>query len=643
MDDTTYHDDQVERQATEVLEALLVRRGALGVDELAGAFSHEHPELAEALAATRPGGDLEARVTEIARRSDAFWRLADGRLAAVLHALRRSVFTHRISVGELDRDALDLCPDLMALALPATFELSDGTALRSAGSNEDRRAADEGSLLGPVGWLQRFGAGSLVALRYDGASVDLAAIEEAVVDHAAAATTADALAAALAAIGSAPTAPEVHRLVIETIGRHPDAFAVTIAPLVELLATVELRVREVWVGRADVAWATPAEQARQRRLDELLTDADHCCQHAARRSLDAWHTWIDHREAPFGEDEAKRMAEDLDHGPVAGVLAETATLGRPLVSVRRLGRWAGALAAVTSSDTAGGSYLRALGADAAGDALAAEALLRAGLAAEADHPACLAVLAELQQDRGDAAAAMALLQRTGRPVRPDMLAELSPFLVRRDVGRNERCPCESGRKFKACCAVQPKPRPLGERCRWLLTRATRHAMRTDPLALQSLRHLFEASYGGGDAMALAGDMLLFANKGLARYVAHRGVLLPADEAACAQDWLNQPMRVLRLGAAGADGVLASIDVSTAAPLAIEDRHAAAALTEGETILTRALPIGATALLTSAVLRVPESSVERAVELVREEVRPIALLQFLVDLQVDSLRRDAFGR
>lgn len=638
MDDATEQHDGVEQQAAAVLEAALVAGGASTVEHLAAVLTAEHPQLADALVASRPGVDLEALITELARHSDAFWRLPDGRLAPVLHHLRRAVFTHRISADERTRDALDVCPDLLALALPRTFVLADGTTVRSAGSNDDPRAADEGSLLGPAGWLQAFPVGSLVAVRYDGEQVGLIALDEAVVDATAGEATASALAAAFAAIDPAPTAPEVHRLVVDAIGTHPAAFAVTTAPVTELLATAGLRVREVWVGAAGAEWATPAEQARRRRLDELLAGADGCCQRAARRSLDAWQAWMDHAGPGLTTADATRMVEDLDHGPVAGVLAETATLGRPLVSVRRLGRWADAVAAASGSVTAGGCYLRALGADASGDAPAAEDLLHAGLAAEADHPACLGMLAELQQDRGDAAAAMALLQRTGRPVHPEALAELSPFLVRRDVGRNEPCPCGSGRKFKACCAITPKARPLPERCRWLLAKATRHAIRTDPLALQSLRHLFETSYGGGDAMALAGDMLLFANGGLARYLTSRGALLPTDELACARDWLTQPMRVLRIGTTGPDGLLAAVDVVTGADLAVDDRHAASTLTEGEAVLTRALPVGDTALLTSAVLRVPEASLERAVALVGDEVRPIALLQFLVDLQVDALRR-----
>ena len=42
----------------------------------------------------------------------------------------------------------------------------------------------------------------------------------------------------------------------------------------------------------------------------------------------------------------------------------------------------------------------------------------------------------------------------------EALRELEPFLVPRNVGRNEPCPCGSGRKFKACCARGPAPRPL---------------------------------------------------------------------------------------------------------------------------------------------------------------------------------------
>lgn len=611
------------------LERLLLEHGPLSIEELRDAAARTAPHLL--------GSTGEDRVTAVAQQSDAIWRLPDGRLAPVLHHLRRATFTHRLTAAERARDAIDLSPDVVALALPRTATLSDGTALRTAGPEEDRRADDAGSLLGPDGWLERFAAGALLAIRYDGERVTVDALD-ATPDGEATAAVVEALTEAYAALRSA-RAPEVHRLVVDTIGRHPTSFATPVAPLSELLGMAGLRRREAWVGPTDEPWATPAEQARRRRLEEVVTGADACCQQAARRSLDAWHAWLETHEDGGPQAVAlagRALAEDVDHGGIAAALADVATLGRPLVNVGRLGRWAAEVAAAAPSPAAGLCYLQALGADADGDVEAARRHLEAGLAAEADHPACLGLLAELTQDRGDASASLALLRRTGRPLSPELLGELEPFLVPRNVGRNEPCPCGSGRKFKACCARGPAPRPLTLRARWLRTRAIRHAMRNDPMTVASLRQLFDVSNGGPDSLAIAVDMLLFPSRGIARYLDARGSLLPADELECARAWVSQPMRLLEVTATD-DGRFDALDARTGEALRIEEPVAAATVQVGEAILARPLPAGEGWILSGTLIRVPPTGRERTLAMLEEEVRPFHLLHLMVDFQVEALR------
>ncbi|MPY96326.1 MAG: hypothetical protein GEV08_25660, partial [Acidimicrobiia bacterium] len=141
-----------ERSAVAELERILLAEGPRDLDELTAAFAEHAPGLADDLLAGRPGADLPAQLSALAQRADEIWRLPDGRLAPVLHHLHRATFTHRLTAGELERQAIDLLPDLVALAFPRAFTLRDGTDLTTAGP-EDRRAADGGSLLGPEGWL----------------------------------------------------------------------------------------------------------------------------------------------------------------------------------------------------------------------------------------------------------------------------------------------------------------------------------------------------------------------------------------------------------------------------------------------------------------------------------------------------------
>ena len=141
-------------------------------------------------------------------------------------------------------------------------------------------------------------------------------------------------------------------------------------------------------------------------------------------------------------------------------------------------------------------------------------------------------------------------------------------------------------------------------------------------------------------MALVADMLLFAVRGLDRYLDGRGALLPADELECGRTWIGRPMRLLEVQGTNADptGVAVSVvDLSTGERLMISESPVAGVLSDGETILARALPVQELSLLSSALIRVPPGSREHALTLVQEEVRPFQLLQLLVDIQMGDLR------
>ena len=632
--------------AVRELERLLLTHGPLTVEALAEHVATELPELAAGLVGDGPDADdLVEELTFVTREADEFWRLPDGRLAPVLHHLRRATFTHRLTAAELEREAVDLNPDLVALALPRSVELAGGIELQTADAEDDARGASEGSVLGPPGWLAEFSAGDRVAVRYDGGQAQLEPIVDADLDDAAGRAVSDALARSFAAL-STDRAPEVHHVVVDTMGADPASFAVPVAPLAELLPAAGLRVREAWVGPAGSPWQTPAEQARRRHLDQLLTGAESCCRHAARQALDAWHTWMAATEegaaAPLDVDAVAHLTEDIDHGPTAPLLAELATLGRSVPALRRLGGWAAAVAEAAGEIRPGVEYLRAVGADAAGDGPAVEAHLRAGLGVEADDPPCLTLLAELTQDRGDAERSLALLRRAGRPPNPETLGELRPFLVDRQVGRNEPCPCGSGRKYKTCCWGRPIRRPLPERCHWLLAKATRHAVRLHSLGVDPLRRFFATSSDEAQATALAEDMLLFTSGGLARYLASRGPFLPDDELACAQAWPGRPMRLLEVGATAAGGQTEAVDLKTGDRLTVVDPSLTAALAAGDAVLARPLPVEEQWLLGRAVIPVPPAARDGALRMVEHEVRPINLIELLVDLQVEAIKAGGLG-
>ena len=160
----------------------------------------------------------------------------------------------------------------------------------------------------------------------------------------------------------------------------------------------------------------------------------------------------------------------------------------------------------------------------------------------------------------------------------------------------------------------------------------------DPVAVQSLRQLFEESTGGADAVALAGDMLLFASGGLNRYVATRGPLLATDELAAAQTWLGRPLRLLEVAPPDSAGSVTAVDLGSGERLPIAGPFDPTTIAPGDAILTRALPVGDAWLLTAALLRIPPAGREAALALLAGgEVRPFQLLELQIDLQVEAMK------
>ena len=630
--------DQTNELVVEELERLLVERGPLTLDDLSAAFADESPELAERFRVgdDEAGRTLLDKLSDLAMYTDAFWRLPDERISAVLHYLRRATFTHRLTASELERDAVDITPDLVALALPRSFQLVDGAEVTTAGPESDSRARSEESLLGPPGWLDGLSPGDLIAVGFDGEHVDLAPIDETALDNARKPTVANALRESFDQIWG-EQAPEVHRLVVDAVGLHVDCFATPVPPVAELLDTAGLHFRDAWVGPAAEEWATPLELARRRRLQEILGDADPCCRAAARRALDSWHAWMEAgagESAPdYSRDAAHQIADDVDHGPVGPVLAQLSSLGRPLLGMQLLGAWSGAVRAAAEEPAATLAYLEAAGVDASGDALRAEEITNAALEQAPDNPFCLLFLSELVEDRGDAQRSLTLQRAAGRPVKPEAMQALEPFVPDRSLGRNDPCSCGSGRKFKTCCARQPAKRPLAIRCQWLLAKATRHLVRTNPSLAQSIEQLFGMWNGGVPTSVLVADMSLFANGGLAKYLDGRGPLLPTDELSAARSWIDQPLRLLRIESADPDGTYEMSDTRSDERLDVVNIPDGSMPGNGETVLARALPAGDQWLLSGLVVAIPEPSRENVLTTLESDVGPFQLMKLLTDLQM----------
>ncbi|MGE0139700.1 MAG: YecA family protein, partial [Ilumatobacteraceae bacterium] len=243
----------------------------------------------------------------------------------------------------------------------------------------------------------------------------------------------------------------------------------------------------------------------------------------------------------------------LDDGDVAAAfLEETERRG---VAVEDVGRFADHLAERTDGSPASGvAWARARVREILGDSRGALALLEAAVGASCTHRPALLSLAGYASDRGDAPTAHRLLDRAGAlDVEADdqehehdeacrLLDEVAPYALNRPratAGRNEPCPCGSGRKYKAC-HLGREMHPLADRAKWLYDKAMRYARTNDH---DTLREVADDLLSGDpwhvDELAespFVGDLVLHHFDTFADFLEERSWLLPDDEAMLAAQW-----------------------------------------------------------------------------------------------------------
>ena len=200
---------------------------------------------------------------------------------------------------------------------------------------------------------------------------------------------------------------------------------------------------------------------------------------------------------------------------------------------------------------AGLAWLRSRCREELGDVRGGLELLEVGVDDGCTHRQALLDLAGFASDRGDAATAWQLLRRTGALEQGDeelddetaaLIKEVGPYAMHRPraaVGRNEPCPCGSGRKYKAC-HLGREQHPLVDRCTWLYSKASRYVQRCAQEILKEVSYSMTA-----ESPWLADELQMtpfFADVALHEYgvddefLADRGWLLPDDEALLAAQW-----------------------------------------------------------------------------------------------------------
>ena len=495
--------------------------------------------------------DLVEIVADAMAETDETWMSETGVICLSKPLLDAVVLTHRVSAGELERGLLDSSPDLGVLAWGPNRRWALSAATGEV-AHEYRTIGgpgvdEHGSFVGPEGWLDGVVADQLVGATCDGQQFTL--VRD--VAPKPPSEEPDLLRQVFDGMFDDAFVVEVDQLLLEVLLRDADIFRTPSIPVIELLGLAGLRVRGDWVGRADHDFVTPSERYRHDLLDRLSSvyRLDSCCREALQRLIANWATFVvsppEHREEIYSTWNPLVLFEDLHHGVVAPALVDY-IWDRHNHRVELLDEFAGAVAMYEELEPPA-LYLVACNALRGGSADEALRALQRASELEGGIGPAMELHATLLADAGRAGDALAALRRAREMGAPEheiafLSGLLKPFLA---AGRNDPCPCGSGRKYKQCCQHELKLTP-SDRRRLALHQASRslYEPRRQELPVALAMAAIDASRGAGSdseerVEQLLGDpflldLALFEEGTIAEYVRERRAIIPEAELA----WLE---------------------------------------------------------------------------------------------------------
>jgi hypothetical protein len=562
------------------------------------------PPVADALAAIGIEGDDAAVgiVADVAYDLEEVHVTIDGRIFARDRLVEDLVLTRRLRAGEIASGRIELDHDLAPLleVSATSFATDAGEVLVEPPDPAGYPGLDVGELpswqlVVPPGVLAAsIAANELVAFRVHGAAAQQppgAAQAAAAADQTAAGDHAHAVAAATPWLEIArverpvpPDAPaaefaEAYRtilddpegvlladgvlsldgLVFEALARSPELLRAPTAPLGELLERAELSTYAGYVAPAGFDWARWHHERLAVAIAAQMMERHDLEAEEAAKLLSTVSLLND----VFGDEAPELPADDADivlperaRDQAIETLADPRRLNAFLTEVFRafvgratddLDRFANALLPHAARRQRAGLYvLLAEHATFAGRIHDAEAYLRQALGCD-DHPMARFDLARMAGDRGDARRALDHLRQIGAPDDDSMVEMLQRYARPgpASAGRNDPCPCGSGRKFKVCCATRDGW-PLSDRVPWLLFKLRAEvatgAGLTDSLQLAAMLLPEDADddevFEVATSHPLVHDLELFEGGALERFLTVRGPLLPPDELELARSWIG---------------------------------------------------------------------------------------------------------
>jgi hypothetical protein len=562
---------------------------------------------------------VDEAVEELISDSDDYWLASpgddgDGEVVVLVSTLVDTgmTFTHRVTAAEVHSGDLELAPDLSVVLwnVRRGLPLDDGSGLVV----EEFPGRGVSLLTGPVGWLEAVRPGELLAFRRTDGALSVEVVAESEVGDGA--REVEALRDAAARWIGAGRGEEEVPVVMEAMALDPTLFRTPVPPVGELLVAAGLERRGHEWGWAGEEWRTRREQfAAGESGVRRLYGFDACCERAYQRVEAAFEA---HGSA--GEVDFRTLAGDLGHGAVAAAFVAS--------NEHRLGDVAafaaGAASATSGRHLAPGLALLGLARLAGGDAPGALEVLRSAVLADPGLPVAANQLAVLELDRGDLSRAHTLAVQAG--VDADLIDLIDDERARQaalrpSAGRNDPCPCGSGKKFKRCCAVGG-PLPLAQRVPLVLRRISYF---TDgPECHDVTFGLGISAAGGHDDLAAAitrfsHDMFLadvaIHEGGLGEtYLAQRGALLAGDEAELAGRLLGEPLRLWEITSVVERESLIVRDTATGEEITVSEHRGSEGREPGELLLCRSATVGDEPILFGVPLLVPLRHRARVLEM-----------------------------
>lgn len=621
--------------------------------------------------------DPAASVARQIRWDARFHHLGDDRWILV-EALLAIAVSHRVTHEEAASDGLAVGADLSHFLpiRPLQFTLATGETLGFLRGDASRVATgvDTGlALRGPAGWLEGF-AGSLVRIT---AKDRVIRLEPATAPGPSSRMRARRLVEAtrrqLEANGPGVFGEPVSTIgvvILDLLADDPDFLVEPLPPFGELFEGTGLEAHRNFIGFAGRDWSV-LDQFEERvgavgdeddELDDSLgdgVDADHDASGFDDEALAALAATFD-----LDDQETTTLGIVLDLYlawrvplPDGACPADSPTMRRNLAELVGLERVALALADYARTDPGleafvvdlRGSASRGRLATAPEFLLGACADARAAVdEAEGHYRAALAVdpgfwparlpLYRNEIDRGNYAAALVHVRTVGMPADHPTRAWLET-LVRpavEKVGRNEPCPCGSGRKFKACHLGQTAPESAPDPVDALFRKLSMFVEQRD--VHEALIALVHEVIGGhragdptlsqdeaaaeelllGDRADMTVDVLLFDRGWFDRFLAVRGPLLPPAERALAEAWRSTRRGLFEVQSVrpGLGVILRDIS-GESAPVEVADRSLSRTVQPLDLALMRLRPDPKGHMIATDGIHVPRAQRAFVTDLIRD--------------------------